>query len=99
MELQVRGAGDQNVAHVADLDGSERAVGEVSDSDRDIDAFLNELDGPIDERQSDGQAGVTVQELGDNRDDVQAAEGDGRGDDELPLRLGQGTADSVLSRP
>lgn len=67
-------------AHVS---RNESRVAKWSDAERDIDALLEKVNDPIDEKDSCIDARVKGQELCDEREEMQPSEKDGRGDGEV----------------
>ena len=79
-------AGDQ--ADRADARCAERRVRERADTHADIEALFNQIDDAIDQKHARGNARESVQERSDDRQHMQPAEHDGRGEGKLAARLG-----------
>ena len=68
----------------------QRRVGERAETHADVDALFGQRHHPVDELQAQVEVGVSAQELGHRRQDVQLAEEDRRGDRELAGERGVG---------
>ena len=85
---EVGRARDDDAAGGADGADPEARVAEDADADRDVDAFLDEVDQPIREDELDGHRRVLRQEVADERGHLAPAEHVGRGDHEAPGGIG-----------
>ena len=65
----------------------QRGIGKRADTHRDIEVLLGQIDHPIDQQQAERDARKSLEELGRDRQRVQPAEHDRRGDCEFALGL------------
>ena len=64
-----------------------RLVGEFAGPERHVDVIFGQAEDRIGENEADNDVGIGPQELGQNRNEMQASEADGSRDDELAGRL------------
>lgn len=72
----------------ADLPCGKRGGGQVGDADRDIDAFIDERNHPVEKQETHIHGGVPFQEVEQDRQHVETAEEDGGGDGQPTGRCG-----------
>ena len=80
-----RAAAD-NAANCADPACDQAAVGQGADPHREIDMLLQQVDHAVGQNHPDVDVRVGLEELHHDRKDVQTAEDDGRGDDQIAFR-------------
>lgn len=86
--IQIGRAGAEHTTDFSDLHHVQGAVWQLRNPHGDIDALLDEPDHTIEQQKADMQARIAPDQLGDDRQDVQPPEHDGRGDRQRPARAG-----------
>ena len=70
----------------ADAGRDEAAVGQLADANGDIDMLFEQIDDAVGLHQPDVDVGIGLEEVGDDRQDMQAAEDDRCSDDQVAPR-------------
>ena len=83
MFLEIGGTAADDAADIAKPYRHKAAVQQGTDPQGDIDMVVNEVHHPIRQHQPDVDLGIGRQELVHQRQDVKAAEDDGRGNDKV----------------
>src|SRR5215467_995024 len=93
---QVTLAGAHDATHAPDRNGHQRGIAQMGDPDRDIDAFVDEIDDAIDEQHVGADLRVALQEFAYDRTEITAPEGDRSGHRKLADRLSPAGAENIL---
>ena len=83
MRGEVGGTAADDPAHRTDFRRSQGALGKRPDADRDVDVIVDQVQIPISKDKPDVDLGPSGEKLRDDRENMQAAKNDWRGDDEI----------------
>ena len=83
---QIAGRGHDDLPDRADARGDRGAFRQRADAQRSVESFLHQVDRPVEQRERHGHIGETLEKLDHDRDHVQSAEHDRRGDAQFAAR-------------